>query len=80
MHLQKHSFNTLVWEIIKQPNLNTGFYFHKYYFILINWKEQEDQDNRKHKQSSKKRGYDYKWLWQFKPATIYILIRIPAFA
>ena len=29
----------LVWETIKETNLNTGYCFHKYYFILINQKE-----------------------------------------
>ena len=28
-------FDTLVWETNKETNLNTDFYFHKYYFILI---------------------------------------------
>ena len=77
MYLQKYTFNTLVWEMIKQPNLSTGFHFHKYYFILINWKEQEIKTTEKISKAQK-RGYDYKWLWQFKPATICILIRIPA--
>ena len=31
-------FDTLVWETIKETNLNTDFCFHKYYFILKNWK------------------------------------------
>ena len=29
----------MVWETIKETNLNTDFYFHKYYFISINWKK-----------------------------------------
>ena len=29
----------MVWETIKETNLNIDFYFHKYYFILINWKK-----------------------------------------
>ena len=35
-HLQKYSFDTLVVESIKETNLNTDSYFHKYYFILTN--------------------------------------------
>ena len=35
----KISFDTWVWETIKETNLNNDFYVHKYYFILINWKE-----------------------------------------
>ena len=36
---EKYSFDSLVREIIKETNLNTVFCFNKYYFILINWKE-----------------------------------------
>ena len=39
MHLQKYSFNVFLWETVKETNLNNDFYFRKYYFILINWKE-----------------------------------------
>ena len=38
-HSGKYSFDTLVWETNKETNLNTDFYFPKYYFILIYWKE-----------------------------------------
>ena len=37
--LKKYSFDVLVWETVKETNLNTDFYFRKYYFILVNWKE-----------------------------------------
>ena len=33
VHLQKYSFNTLVWETITQTDLNTDLYFHKYYTL-----------------------------------------------
>ena len=39
VHLWKYSFDTLVWETIKETKLNTNHCFHKYYFILINQKE-----------------------------------------
>ena len=29
----------MVWKTIKETNLNTDFYFCKYYFLLINWNE-----------------------------------------
>ena len=35
-HLQKHSSDTLVRETVKETNLNTDFYFHEHYVILIN--------------------------------------------
>ena len=43
MHLWKYSSVTLVWETIKETNLNTDFYFHKYYLTLIKWKKKNAQ-------------------------------------
>ena len=28
----------MVWDTFKETNLNTDFYFCKYYFLLTNWK------------------------------------------
>ena len=36
-YLWKYSFDVLLWETVKETK--TDFYFRKYYFKLINWKE-----------------------------------------
>ena len=36
-YLWKCSFDVLLWETVKETNAD--FYFRKYYFKLINWKE-----------------------------------------
>ena len=36
---KKYCVDVLVWKGVKETNLNTDFYFCKYCFVLINYKE-----------------------------------------